>query len=100
MSEKPTVTIRTAMDTDDVLTILEKIEDDLIEIDTDLDFDNCDKQSLATKIRNLLDFVQSFSYDIENGWCAILINGVPLGGGKAVNQQIKNHYPKGLRIQH
>lgn len=65
MSEKPTVTIRTAMDTDDVLTILEKIEDDLIEIDTDLDFDNCDKQSLATKIRNLLDFVQSFSYDIE-----------------------------------
>lgn len=65
MSEKPTVTIRTAMDTDDVLTILEKIEDDLIEIATDLDFDNCDNQNLATKIRNLLDFVQSFSYDIE-----------------------------------
>lgn len=43
---------------------------------------------------------ESFSYDVENGWCAILINGVPLGGGKAVNQQIKNHYPKGLRIQH
>ncbi|MBE6651056.1 MAG: hypothetical protein E7613_07055 [Ruminococcaceae bacterium] len=43
---------------------------------------------------------ESFSYDIENGWCAVLIDGIPLGGGKAVNGQIKNHYPKGLRIQH
>ncbi len=43
---------------------------------------------------------ESFMHDIENGWCAILIDGVMLGGGKAVNSQIKNHYPKGLRIQH
>lgn len=43
---------------------------------------------------------EEIAYDCENGWCAILANGVPLGGGKAVNGRIKNHYPKGLRIQH
>ncbi len=32
-----------------------------------------------------------------NGWCAILFNGAPLGGGKASGGRIKNHYPKGLR---
>ena len=33
----------------------------------------------------------------ENGFCAILYEGVTLGGGKIVNGKIKNHYPKGLR---
>lgn len=65
MSEKTTVTIRTAMDTDDVVLILEKIEDDLIEIHTDLDFDNFDKQRFATKVGNLLDFVEGMSFDIK-----------------------------------
>lgn len=36
----------------------------------------------------------------DNGWCSVLVCGIPLGGGKAVDGQIKNHYPKGLRIQH
>lgn len=36
--------------------------------------------------------------DTENGWCAILIDKVPCGGGKAVDGFVKNHYPKGLRI--
>lgn len=65
MSEKTTVTIRTAMDTDDVLTILEKIEDDLIEIHTDLGFDNFDKQRFATNLQHLLDFVEGMSSDIK-----------------------------------
>ena len=43
---------------------------------------------------------ESIEAELENGWCAILVEGVTLGGGKAVNGQIKNHYPKGLRIQH
>ncbi len=43
---------------------------------------------------------ESFSHDVENGWCAVSVCGVMLGGSKAVNGQIKNHYPKGLRIQH
>ncbi len=32
------------------------------------------------------------------GWCAVLADGVPLGGGKATDGRLKNHYPKGLRI--
>ena len=35
--------------------------------------------------------------DIDNGWCAILYEGLPLGGGKFVDGTVKNHYPKGLR---
>lgn len=37
---------------------------------------------------------------VDNGWIAVKVNGVSLGGGKVVNGQIKNHYPKGLRIKH
>ena len=33
----------------------------------------------------------------KNGWCAIMYEGVALGGGKASGGKIKNHYPKGLR---
>lgn len=35
--------------------------------------------------------------DLPGGWCAVLYEGIPLGGGKASNGRIKNHYPKGLR---
>ena len=35
--------------------------------------------------------------DIQNGWCVICYEGLPLGGGRAVDGVIKNHYPKGLR---
>ena len=37
--------------------------------------------------------------DCDNGWTLICVDGVSLGWGKAVNGQIKNHYPKGLRIK-
>ena len=33
----------------------------------------------------------------ENGWCAVLYEGVALGGGKISGGRVKNHYPKGLR---
>ncbi len=33
----------------------------------------------------------------ENGWCAVLLDGAPLGGGKIAAGILKNHYPKGLR---
>lgn len=32
-----------------------------------------------------------------SGWCAILYNGVTLGGAKLSGGRLKNHYPKGLR---
>ncbi len=33
----------------------------------------------------------------ESGFCSVLYEGVPLGGGKQSGGRIKNHYPKGLR---
>ena len=35
--------------------------------------------------------------EVDNGWCLVCVDGYPLGLGKAVNGNIKNHYPKGLR---
>ncbi len=34
----------------------------------------------------------------EKGWTALLIDGYPLGWGKSSGGILKNHYPKGLRI--
>ena len=33
----------------------------------------------------------------EDGFCAVLYEGMPLGGGKRTGGRVKNHYPKGLR---
>lgn len=34
-----------------------------------------------------------------SGWCLVTYDGISLGWGKAVNGQLKNHYPKGIRIK-
>lgn len=36
----------------------------------------------------------------DNGWTLVCIENVSIGWGKAVNQTLKNHYPKGLRIKY
>lgn len=33
----------------------------------------------------------------DNGWCAVLVDGNPLGCGKKTGEKVKNHYPKALR---
>ena len=33
------------------------------------------------------------------GWCLICVGGFPLGWAKASGGTLKNHYPKGLRLQ-
>ena len=33
----------------------------------------------------------------QNGWCAVLVDGYPVGCGKVSGGRVKNHYPKGLR---
>ncbi len=33
----------------------------------------------------------------QNGWCCVLVDGYPLGGGKVSGGRVKNHYPKALR---
>lgn len=40
---------------------------------------------------------ETVSCDLPDGWCAVLVEGCALGGGKVVGGQLKNHYPKGLR---
>ena len=34
---------------------------------------------------------------MQNGWCAVCVEGDPIGLGKAVGATLKNHLPKGLR---
>ena len=41
---------------------------------------------------------ESLSRASGKGWILLTYMGYPLGFGKAVNGQVKNHYPKGLRI--
>ncbi len=41
---------------------------------------------------------EEISADLPNGWAAVCVCGVPVGGAKVVNGIAKNHYPKGLRI--
>jgi NOL1/NOP2/fmu family ribosome biogenesis protein len=33
----------------------------------------------------------------DNGWCLVCVDGCSIGWGKLAGNQIKNHYPKGLR---
>ena len=42
---------------------------------------------------------EEIACDASNGYAAVLYAGAPLGGGKAVNGILKNHYPKGLRAR-
>lgn len=41
----------------------------------------------------------SINCENENGWCLVCIDGYSCGWGKVSNGVLKNHYPKGLRIQ-
>ncbi|MFV9511516.1 RsmF rRNA methyltransferase first C-terminal domain-containing protein [Tepidibacillus sp. LV47] len=54
----------------------------------DLDFDQAQK------------YLKGESFFIDSpfkGWILITLSGFPLGWGKIVNGQLKNHFPKGLR---
>lgn len=44
-------------------------------------------------------YLRGEEIDVEclNGWAVVMVNNVPLGGGKVTNNKLKNHYPKGLR---
>ena len=58
------------------------------------------QESLTVNDNRVQKYLRGEEIDTEiadNGYCAILYEGVCLGGGKIVNGKIKNHYPKGLR---
>ena len=42
---------------------------------------------------------ESIPVEAANGWCLLCINGFSAGWGKVNQGILKNHYPKGLRIQ-
>lgn len=42
---------------------------------------------------------EGFVAEIKNGWCVVTVGGIAVGGGKAVDGYVKNHYPKGLRLR-
>ena len=42
---------------------------------------------------------ETFNFDLPDGWAAVTVHGMPLGGAKTVSGVVKNHYPKGLRIR-
>ena len=59
------------------------------------------KIELSLDSEDLLKYIhgEEISADCENGWTVVTVNGCPIGGAKAVNGKLKNHYPKGLRIK-
>lgn len=40
---------------------------------------------------------EEIQYDCENGYGVLMVDRYPIGGFKASNGNLKNHYPKGLR---
>ena len=60
------------------------------------------KINLTVTDKRLDDYLcgQVIPCDVEkNGYAAIVVDGVPLGGCKVVDKMAKNHYPKGLRLK-
>ena len=64
------------------------------------------KIDLPYKSKELQDYLLGLEIDADtlsaddckpDGYCAILVEGVALGGGKVSAGKCKNHYPKGLR---
>ncbi|MDC7277950.1 RsmF rRNA methyltransferase first C-terminal domain-containing protein [Butyrivibrio fibrisolvens] len=54
---------------------------------------SADSQDIQNYLRG-----QSVMADVSDGWTLISVDGYSVGWGKAVKGQIKNHYPKGLRL--
>ena len=50
-----------------------------------------------SRIQKYLEGQEIESEQINDGWGCLLIEESPVGGFKAKNQKLKNHYPKGLR---
>lgn len=56
--------------------------------------------SLAPEDERLKAYLRGETIYVEamdDGWCLVAVDRIPLGWGKAHAGQIKNHYPKGLR---
>lgn len=59
-----------------------------------------DRLSLSRDDPRLLSYLhgEEIASEGENGFVAVLCDGIPLGGGKRVGGRVRNYYPKGLRV--
>ena len=57
-----------------------------------------DFTSDSAEIKRFLHGEEIECQETLKGFVAVLVDGIPLGFGKASNGRLKNHYPKGLRI--
>ena len=50
----------------------------------------------------ILDYLRGNTINTgkSRGWVLVSVEGVPIGWGKESNGVLKNHYPKGLRINY
>lgn len=58
------------------------------------------KENLKSTDARIEEYLMGYEIATDltsSGWCAVLCDGVALGGGKVSGGRIKNHYPKGLR---
>ena len=55
--------------------------------------------STGNEIRAYLNG-QTLNYEGEKGWYLITVDGYSIGWGKLAGGIMKNHYPKGLRINY
>jgi len=56
-----------------------------------------DLKSNDLKTEKYLEGQEITVEEVNDGWGCLLIEGCPVGGFKAKNGRLKNHYPKGLR---
>lgn len=61
------------------------------------DFKSC--MNFSPSSRSLSMYMSGHTLESEiKGWCAVCVDGFPLGWGKGDGRILKNHYPKKLRI--
>ena len=60
---------------------------------------NCEQLTLADpRCAAYLSGQEIEAHTAQDGYCCVLVDGWPLGGGKVSAGRVKNHYPKALRL--
>lgn len=60
---------------------------------------NCEQLTLADcRCTEYLSGREVEARTAADGWCCVIVDGWPLGGGKVSGGRVKNHYPKALRL--
>jgi len=59
-------------------------------------------ENLKVNDEQILQYLRGNTINTGNsrGWVLVCVEGIPIGWGKESNGVLKNHYPKGLRINY